>query len=180
MQMYNSPYQSCYDCVRTVYRTEGLRAFYRSYTTQLTMNVPFQSIHFMMYEFMQDIMNTDRQYNPYAHMISGAIAGAFAAAVTTPLDVCKTLLNTQELKVLTRTQRTHVNGLISALQCVYRCRGFRGYFQGLRPRVLFQIPSTAIAWSVYEFFKYSLTRSPSHLEDSFGRVGMSTATASPR
>ena len=29
-------------------------------------------------------------------MVAGACAGAAAAAFTTPLDVCKTLLNTQE------------------------------------------------------------------------------------
>jgi solute carrier family 25 iron transporter 28/37 len=28
----------------------------------------------------------------------------------------------------------------------------------LQARVLFQVPSTAICWSVYEFFKYSLTK----------------------
>lgn len=31
-------------------------------------------------------------------------------------------------------------------------------FQGLQARVLFQVPSTAICWSVYEFFKYFLTK----------------------
>lgn len=51
--MYNSPYKSVLQCIRSVYQAEGLRAFYRSYTTQLFMNVPFQSIHFMTYEFVQ-------------------------------------------------------------------------------------------------------------------------------
>lgn len=38
----------------------------------------------------------DRKYNPIVHMAAGAAAGASAAAITTPLDVIKTLLNTQE------------------------------------------------------------------------------------
>lgn len=38
----------------------------------------------------------DRKYNPIVHMTAGAAAGASAAAITTPLDVIKTLLNTQE------------------------------------------------------------------------------------
>lgn len=168
MQMYNSPYKNCYDCIRTTYRREGVRAFYRSYTTQLTMNVPFQSIHFIMYEFTQDMLNANRTYNPLAHMVSGGIAGALSAAITTPLDVCKTLLNTQEIKVLARTKQDHVSGLLDALQCVYRCRGFKGYFQGLQARVLFQMPSTAISWSVYEFFKYLLTKRQHH-QHNFGR-----------
>lgn len=42
IQMYNSPYKSILDCIVRVYRTEGPTAFYRSYTTQLAMNLPFQ------------------------------------------------------------------------------------------------------------------------------------------
>jgi solute carrier family 25 (mitochondrial iron transporter), member 28/37 len=98
--MYGSPYKTCSECVRRVYQAEGLSAFYRSYTTQLTMNVPFQSIHFMTYELMQKYSNPSGHYNPKAHMVSGALAGAVAAAATTPLDVCKTLLNTQESAVV--------------------------------------------------------------------------------
>lgn len=176
MQMFESPYKSCFDCIRTTYRREGIRAFYRSYTTQLTMNVPFQCIHFIMYEFIQDLINTNRAYNPIAHMTAGGVAGAFSAAITTPLDVCKTLLNTQEIKVLSRTkQERHVSGLLEALQCVYRCRGFKGYFQGLQARVLFQMPSTAISWTVYELFKYLLTKKQH--QTSFGRPRVENVTA---
>ena len=33
--------------------------------------------------------------------------------------------------------------------------------QGLQARVLYQMPSTAICWTVYEFFKYLLTKDAS-------------------
>ena len=42
LQQCCSPYKSAWNCANTVYRTEGLGAFYRSYTTMLTMNIPFQ------------------------------------------------------------------------------------------------------------------------------------------
>lgn len=96
LQMYNSRYQSVLQCMRTVYLQEGLRAFYRSYSTQLVMNLPYQTIHFSTYELIQNYMNKDGKYNPPVHMVAGGVAGATAAAVTTPLDVVKTLLNTQE------------------------------------------------------------------------------------
>ncbi|KAF0305797.1 Mitoferrin-2 [Amphibalanus amphitrite] len=118
MQMYNSPFRSCVECARSVYRQDGLRAFYRAYGTQLTMNVPFQSIHFVLYEWAQRVTNPQRQYWPAAHMLSGALAGAGAAAITTPLDVCKTLLNTQEASVLGQGTQT-VNGLAAAVRIVY-------------------------------------------------------------
>jgi len=154
MQMYNSPYKSCRDCIWKTYRAEGFRAFYRSYMTQLTMNVPFQSIHFMIYEYMQEMTNPERRYNPKAHVISGALAGAVAASITTPLDVCKTLLNTQEVGAVSTMGQPHIKGLPHAFRTVYRLGGIRGYFQGMSARVLYQMPSTAICWSVYEFFKY--------------------------
>ncbi|XP_070540902.1 mitoferrin-2-like [Ptychodera flava] len=157
MQVYTSPYSGVMECVRDIYRTEGLRAFYRSYTTQLTMNIPFQSIHFVTYEFSQELLNPSREYNPRTHVISGAIAGAFAAAVTTPLDVCKTLLNTQESCVIARMESQPISGMFNAFRTVYQCCGFSGYFRGVQARVIYQMPSTALSWSVYEFFKYFIS-----------------------
>ena len=95
LQMYNSPYRSMTDCAVKIYRGEGLGAFYRSYGTQIVMNVPFQCVHFIVYEAMQNTINPTRTYNPMGHVVSGGVSGALAAAITTPLDVCKTLLNTQ-------------------------------------------------------------------------------------
>ncbi|XP_041124461.1 mitoferrin-2-like [Polyodon spathula] len=158
MQMYNSPYRSVLDCMREVWLKEGAAAFYRSYTTQLTMNIPFQALHFMTYECLQEKLNPRRQYNPTSHMVSGALAGAVAAAATTPLDVCKTLLNTQEsLALHSLNVSGHISGLAHAFRTVYRLGGVLAYFKGVQARIIYQMPSTAIAWTVYEFFKYFIT-----------------------
>ncbi|CAF1112817.1 unnamed protein product [Didymodactylos carnosus] len=156
------------DCLRKMIRSEGLSALYRSYTTQLTMNIPFHSIHLITYELLQDMLNYDRMYDPLSHVISGGAAGAVASAFTTPLDVCKTLLNVQECclpeqpcstATLTSTniKSSPVNGLFTAIRVIYTSGGILAFFKGLTPRVLYQIPSTAVAWSVYEFFKHFLS-----------------------
>jgi len=163
MQMHNSPYRSISDCIRQMYRREGFTAFYRSYTTQLSMNVPFQSIHFMAYEVAQSISNPGREYNPLAHMTSGALAGGVAAALTTPLDVCKTLLNTQS------EGKLQVKGLVNAVRMVYKLSGPMGFFRGISARVIYQMPSTAICWSTYEFFKYFLIARKEEAESSKSR-----------
>ncbi|XP_061881410.1 mitoferrin-1 isoform X2 [Entelurus aequoreus] len=159
MQMYKSPYRGLWDCVRTVTRTEGAGAFYRSYSTQLTMNVPFQAVHFITYETMQEWLNPHRHYHPGSHIASGAAAGAISAAVTTPLDVCKTLLNTQENVALSSVNVSgHLSGMANAFRAVYKLGGPGAFFKGMQARVIYQMPSTAIAWSVYEFFKYFMTK----------------------
>ncbi|XP_068155136.1 mitoferrin [Drosophila tropicalis] len=148
MQMYNSPYTSVLTCMRDVYQKEGIRAFYRSYSTQLVMNIPYQTIHFTTYEFFQNKLNLERKYNPPVHMIAGGAAGACAAAITTPLDVVKTLLNTQETGL--------TKGMIEACRKIYRMAGPSGFFKGMTARVLYSMPATAICWSTYEFFKFYL------------------------
>jgi hypothetical protein len=84
------------------------------------------------------------------HVVAGGAAGAAAAAFTTPLDVCKTLLNTQEHTV------GQTKGLFDAIRKVHRVAGMSGFFKGLQARVLYQMPATAVCWSTYEFFKYML------------------------
>ena len=157
MQVYGTPYRTCVDCARTIMSREGWHAFYYSFGTQLVLNIPYQSLHFVVYEFVQNIVNPDRRYVPLSHVLSGAAAGAVAAAVTTPFDVCKTLLNTQESSAVAKHGRD-VHGIVSAAKTVYELRGFKGFFSGTTARVLFQIPSTALAWFVYEFFKYALKK----------------------
>ena len=156
MQMCCSPFNSSIACAATVYRTEGLTAFYRSFPTQLLMNIPFQASLVVTYGITQRFLNPDHTYNPTIHFIAGAVSGAVASTITMPLDVCKTLLNTQEVGVLKALDRHEVRGLFGAAKVVHRMTGLPGFFSGLSARVLYQVPATAISWSVYEFFKYYL------------------------
>ncbi|PAA53893.1 hypothetical protein BOX15_Mlig009775g1 [Macrostomum lignano] len=177
VQMFRSPYSGCIDCLRSVLRSEGVSALYRAYGTQLSMNIPFHMVHFSAYELGQDLLNPQRNYAPHTHVLSGGFAGVCAAACTNPLDVCKTLLNTQERCALqaagtaasteiggpaaaaasSPTQnRVIISSFLSAAKTVYQLEGLSGYFRGVQARVVFQMPGTAISWSVYETFKWYL------------------------
>lgn len=152
--MYNSPYSGSWHCLRSVIAKDGAAVLYRAYFTQLLTNLPYQVTHFMAYEVGQDFMNQDRHYRPITHMFSGAFAGGFASAMTNPLDVCKTVLNTQEqcaLSVAPGQQK--VRGLVGAARTVFATHGLAGFTRGLQARVVLQMPGAAISWSVYELFK---------------------------
>lgn len=153
--MYDSPYKNSLQCAVTVVRKEGVRALYRSYTTQIAMNVPFQIVHFSLYEQVQNLLNYEREYKPMSHIVSGAVAGSVAALVTNPFDVCKTLLNTQE--TCCNSGRSVDRGLLEAARTVASCHGWGGFFRGAKARMIFQMPSAAISWSIYEFFKYFIS-----------------------
>ncbi|KAL7620015.1 Fe(2+) transporter [Parahypoxylon ruwenzoriense] len=153
MQIQNSSkmYRSMTDCARYVYKTEGLSAFYVSYPTTLSMTVPFTALQFLAYESISTAMNPSKKYDPFTHCMAGAVAGGFAAALTTPMDVIKTMLQTRG--TATDPELRSVNGFVAGCRLMYRREGIRGFFKGVRPRVVTTMPSTAICWSAYEASK---------------------------
>ena len=144
MQVHGSTYRSISHCARSLYRNEGITAFYVSYPTTLCMTIPFTATQFMAYESISKVMNPRKDYDPFTHCIAGGLAGAFAAGITTPLDVIKTLLQTRGLS--REAEVRNVKGLFNAAGIIRRQFGWLGFFRGWRPRIITTMPSTAICW----------------------------------
>lgn len=62
LQVYNSAYQGVFQCIRSVWRHEGIRAFYASYPTTVALNVPFQAVHFAAYESFKIFFTAEGQH----------------------------------------------------------------------------------------------------------------------
>ncbi|KAI9685365.1 MAG: asparaginyl-tRNA synthetase [Bathelium mastoideum] len=144
MQVHGSSYTSIAHCAKSVLRQEGVSAFYVSYPTTLCMTVPLTSLQFMAYESLSKLMNPSGGYDPTTHCIAGGLAGGFAAGVTTPLDVIKTLLQTRG--TVTDPEIRNARGLWHAASLIKRRDGWLGFFRGLKPRIVTTMPSTAICW----------------------------------
>ena len=82
MQIGSQKYKGNINCALGILKTEGISSFYVSYPTTLLMNIPYHAIHFPAYEFMSKLLNPSKLYDPKTHMISGAIAGGVASALT--------------------------------------------------------------------------------------------------
>ncbi|KAG2121190.1 mitochondrial carrier domain-containing protein [Suillus cothurnatus] len=154
MQVHQSEFRSVFTALQVVYRKEGLAAFYVSYPTTLTMSIPFTAVQFTVYEHMKKLLNPSGDYSPVTHMIAGGMAGGVAAGVTTPLDVVKTLLQTRGTSHDHEIRR--VGGMLDALRIIWRRDGIRGFGRGMSPRVLTHMPSNALCWLSYEFFKVAI------------------------
>ena len=144
MQVHGSTYRSIFQCTKSVYRNEGFRAFYVSYPTTLSMTVPFTALQFSAYGSISQFLNPTRQHNPTLHAVAGGLAGGFAAALTTPLDVIKTLLQTRG--TAKDPELRHAKGMLDAATIIKREHGYGGFFRGLRPRIMTTVPSSAICW----------------------------------
>ncbi|KIM44989.1 hypothetical protein M413DRAFT_368034 [Hebeloma cylindrosporum] len=154
MQVHQSQFRSVWTCAASVYRTEGLAAFYVSYPTTLAISIPFNAIQFTVYEHIKKFANPRNEYSPQTHIAAGGIAGAVAAAVTTPLDVAKTILQTRGAS--TEADIRNVGGMMDAFKVIWTRDGIKGFARGLTPRVLTIMPSSALCWLSYEFFKAAI------------------------
>jgi hypothetical protein len=96
-------YKNVIHCVRTILRTEGIGALYASFPATLMMNIPFGGIMVAANESMKKVLNPSGEYNFWTTVFSGSVAGMVAAAATTPLDVVKTRLQTQNLEHCTKS-----------------------------------------------------------------------------
>lgn len=112
--------------------------------TILAMTVPFTAVQFTTYEEMKKLVNPSGEYSPAAHIISGGVAGALASAVTNPLDVCKTLLQTKGESKIPEVRAAR--GLADSFTIIKKIDGWKGFSRGLVPRLWVHAPSAAICW----------------------------------
>lgn len=179
MQIATVSKNSMFTHAKSIFMGEGgLRAFYIAYPTTLLMNVPFHAVQFPVYEGCCKALNPHSHYSPGTHIVSGAVAGGLAAALTTPIDVIKTTLQTRNA-VLSPEDCSRIRGAWSTIQWVLvkqksnengvgggyvgRVRRLARFFwRGTVPRVLTFMPSTAICWTTYEYFKWLLQATSAH------------------
>jgi len=159
---------SVFDCACDILRKEGVRAFLLSYPTTLLMNVPYALVMGSANEKLRDVINPRGVHSVSSYLAAGAGAGAIAAAVTNPMDVVKTRLQTQHcgvasacdgpLVVVCPKKPLAYRGLLHAVSAILAEEGVRGFVRGMSARVCIHAPSVAICWTTYESIKHTLER----------------------
>lgn len=132
--------------------TENLRGLYRGYGSTLAREIPFSVLQFPLWEFLKEGWSSQQgsRVESWQAALCGAVAGGFAAALTTPLDVAKTriMLAVKNVDAAAEANFTVV------LRDIYREAGVRGLFSGIAPRVAWISLGGFIFLGVYEKMKY--------------------------
>lgn len=124
--------------LQTVLRRDGVQGLYRGFAGTLARELPFVAIQFPLWEKLKHMAVSERgaslPHSPdarYSHeatpaeaAVCGAVAGGFAAACTTPMDVVKTRL------MLASTNA----GWLSTLRATVREEGVTALMKGVFPR----------------------------------------------
>ncbi|GAB0491526.1 hypothetical protein MMPV_002780 [Pyropia vietnamensis] len=161
------PYASYADGIRTIYRTEGIRGFYKGLTASY-WGVTETALHFVVYEALKKRVAAHNvaaapatggagregadptkagQLSSLQLLCTAATSKLFASACTYPHEVIRTRLREQPLTV---GGIPKYRSMIQAFRLIAREEGRAGLYAGVGPHLLRVVPNTALMFLVYE------------------------------
>ena len=153
---YGSTYSNGFLAVSNIVRNEGIGGLYKGYLSTLASFGPFSALYFYFYELYraQAVHSYGANSIPgHIFWLGGAVSGAAAAYLTTPLDLIKLR------KQLDPSSPYLIRGsLLNGLKETLNTHGVSGLFRGASARVLFFSPTTAFAMALFETIKLELNK----------------------
>lgn len=141
-------YTSLVDGARQIWRSEGLRGFYRGLIPSL-FGVGHGALQFMAYEQLKrsrGLANSNgqtRQLSNVDYLALSATSKVFAGVLTYPYQVLRARLQTYDA-------RNTYKGVFDVVRQVLRREGPLGFYKGLTPNIVRVLPSTCVTFLVYE------------------------------
>ncbi|KAM6443576.1 solute carrier family 25 member 36 isoform 2-T2 [Liasis olivaceus] len=153
---------SAFECVRKVYRSDGIKGFYRGMSASYA-GISETVIHFVIYEnIKQKILECnsasgmDKDDEPVKKasdfvrmMAAAATSKTCATSIAYPHEVVRTRL---------REEGTKYRSFFQTLSLLMQEEGYSSFYRGLATHLIRQIPNTAIMMSTYEVVVYLLNR----------------------
>ncbi|KAJ7547195.1 hypothetical protein O6H91_08G074000 [Diphasiastrum complanatum] len=155
-------HRNVFHATQSVWKEGGLRGFYCGYSSMVLRDIPYSVLQFTTFEFLKRrFRHTQQVYQDQesgkiiktqkilvSDIWMGAVAGAVASILTTPLDVIKTRLMTQQI-----SGGMPYAGFRSTFKQIWLEEGYLGFGRGMLPRVLYKVPASALFLVCYEAMK---------------------------
>ena len=136
-------YQKLVSIIRTTYRTDGIRGFYRGLSASY-MGASETVIFFVLYEKLKVLLFEDqKQSGAMNTMIASFFAKTTATISVYPHEVVRTRLRQHQ-------GRGVYNGFFQTLRKVYLEEGKAGLYGGMGAHLMRQVPNTVIMFTVFE------------------------------
>ncbi|WOO82039.1 Mitochondrial substrate carrier family protein W [Vanrija pseudolonga] len=179
-------YRTTWDAIKTIYRTEGLGAFYKGLLPSL-FGVTHVAVQFGLYEKTKAAMTNDGQpLTPTSILVASAFSKMIASLATYPHEVLRTRMQPPgpatlysplvtgstppvvhsmgdatdgQHSVLRNRARwsPKKGGIVDTFRKIYRQDGWQGFYRGLSINLVRTVPSSAVTMLTYELIMRNLS-----------------------
>lgn len=141
---------SFFQSVIKMYKTQGVKGFFKGNTASLMRVLPYSAIEFCSVEFSKNILRKFKlsTKNFLGLFLCGAFSGWAAVTATFPLDVVRT-----RLAIHTEHSAIKEKTITESLRNVYKEGGIRGLYKGYGLTSLGNILFIASKQAMFEFLK---------------------------
>jgi len=151
-------YRHTFDAAITIYRSEGIRAFYRGLLPAL-LGIAHVAVQFPLYEQLKIIAqrhSPDRSLSVFSILFCSAVAKMTASVATYPHEVVRTRLQTQRQLLLPTGAPRKRSGVIRTTRKIIHFEGWRGLYKGLSVNLIRTVPNSAVTMMTYELLMRQL------------------------
>lgn len=132
---------------------QAIRRLYTGIGITLLRDAPYAALYWIGYETLKSqaaALVPEVQNNASSMFVvdlgCGFVSGTLASALTNPIDVVKTSIQTKGPNA--------AQTITAAVREIYAAEGWRGFVRGMVPRVIRVGPNTAVTVSFFELFKH--------------------------
>lgn len=142
----NATYSGSFNALKSIWKTEGMRGFYRAYWPHQMAWVPFNGSYWAIYGQLKDATSHMEQTNAL-RLGNTFTAGAIAAFITAPVDLVKTRMQVRGAN----PEIFCFDSVPGCIRYVYQNEGgLSGFFAGAQGRVLWLGNRMMLFVSLYE------------------------------
>ncbi|KAF9523881.1 mitochondrial NAD transporter [Crepidotus variabilis] len=157
-------YRHTGDAAVTIWKTEGISAFYRGLLPSL-MGISHVAVQFPLYEQLKLLAqdDSDAPLKPQTILLCSAASKMVASITTYPHEVIRTRLQTQKRPLADDMSsdgmlKQHAKrGIIYTTKKLIRKEGWTGLYRGLSVNLLRTVPNSAVTMLTYEMLMRRLS-----------------------
>jgi hypothetical protein len=137
--------------IKRLYYEEGIKGFYRGVIPTAIKTPLSTSIYFGILEKNKILLSKSfKQSHNISNLAASGIAITVQCIVTNPMVLIITRYEVIGFK--------SYNSTLHAFGQIKKNEGFKGYFKGLKPSLMKEVPTGAMFYSLYEIFKSLLCK----------------------
>jgi hypothetical protein len=153
-RVFGNKYGGMVDCARQVVKAEGVRGLYKGVSMTWVSGAPYVGLQMSCYDVVR--RNLPTPDNPWENLtwtcLAGAVSGLIGQTICYPGDVIRRRLQADGIFGRTKLYK----GNWDCAKTMLKTEGPTAFFLGVRTNLVRCLPSAAIQFAAYDFWRWAL------------------------